>query len=219
MENENLKIEKAILNNSFLRLKFAEQSASGALAYNNWVHPDLEKAFSMLNIHLALICEQVEEMRSLSQDDEEHAKTPSIQKFNERNNAIFAGIKCNEFTIIGANEGVKLAGTRLLASEEMIKLATYNLSWSGIDRDNYYYRHNLAECLEACKSEIEQFLEGKHGVPPDEDSDSDNNDADKLDGLFGEKVGINTIQGTEKPKPKGRPKKEKTVESSNEETD
>lgn len=171
-EQENqIKIEKAILEGNYLKLKLEDVKSDSSSKYKQWVHDDLQKAFQRLNFHLALTCEQAHEMVSVSPVDEDIVPVPSLQTFNQVNERIVLNCRCTGFVIYGANEGVQLIGERRIDwCTELIGLVSPKIGFH-IPQDKYKYISDLCDAIENCKYEISLFLDGKVGEPETEEEE------------------------------------------------
>ena len=180
MNNENIQedinLEKATLNGQFLKTKFSGRvqglpASDSNNAWSSMVHEDLVNAFSMLDLHLALIYEQVYEMAFVPSEgnETEDLTAPSIFRLNDYNQQKAKSCNCIGFTITGANEGVQLLGGIYLSTDKFLNLSGINVKWS---ENQYKYQSSLAQAIEKCKYEIKEFLfNEKYGFIEDAEDD------------------------------------------------
>lgn len=123
------------------------------------IHDDLKRAFYNLIPHLALICEEVLQDDVLQfitngfdevDRDEESDQNKLKQKFN---------IQSFKVTGSGDSEGVQLSGYKLLSIGKSISISTPKIKWNS---DDYQYTSELSEAVEACKIEVNEYLNGKY---------------------------------------------------------
>src|ERR1035441_1661964 len=113
---QDISIEKVNLNGQFIKIKFSGKingpASDSSSAFNQMVHNDLINAFGLLDLHLGLIYEQIEEMKFVPKDDNdiEDISEPSIFRLNDKNQVKAISCNCKGFVITGANEGVQLIG-------------------------------------------------------------------------------------------------------------
>jgi hypothetical protein len=125
------------------------------------VHNDLPAAFANLDVHLGMICEEIDiseiDFDNLPPRDEESIKK---LKGKEKELALLiASFHVNQFKIegTGENEGVILIGTKTLSTGDQLKLETPKVKWS----DNYEPMNELMSALTTCKNEVEEYSNGK----------------------------------------------------------
>ena len=111
----------------------------------NTVHDDLKKAFEKLNPHLGLLAEMIK-----TKVDNLEDLSPEIHR---------------DFSVTGftdSGDGVVLTGTKMLSRGKVLNITTPIERWEDSD---YQYISELAEAIEACKYEAEEYLNGKMAPP------------------------------------------------------
>ena len=110
-----------------------------------------------------MICEEVakKDVKSLIANgfpDIEEGETPNPikEKFN---------VHAFKITGIGDSEGVQLSGTKLLQIGKTVNITTPKLRWD----EDYFFISELSEAIEDCKTEVNEYLNGKHA--PDNQTD------------------------------------------------
>lgn len=121
------------------------------------IHEDLRLAFKALNIHLAVICEEVDhkiikDVERIEDYDDELHKEGSIEH----------RVSCfhtSSFSITGTgeNEGVILTGLKRLSTGEQVKLTSPQTPWSG----NYPFINELKAAIDIAVYEVEEYMNGK----------------------------------------------------------
>jgi hypothetical protein len=125
------------------------------------VHDDLKVAFRKLNVHLAVICEEInpddipdiDNLPELDPDPDmtEEDQDPLAVKLSR--------FSVSAFKIVGngENEGVVLTGQKRLSTLEFVKLETPVTRWQG----DYPYVNELHVAIFNLVEEIEQYMQGK----------------------------------------------------------
>lgn len=174
----NITIKKAKIKDSlFLEVEYSEQQEDGVNSVKKDctapVHDDLKLAFKKLNIHLALLCHQVNTatgkgaINILKAFEEEvtHQLDPEQEyTFTAAGWEIVKAHYCSGFTIGGSgdNEGVVLVGKRELSNGKTLNLVSPFHKWEE-DAYPYAYISELGQIIEECKHEVHAYLfEGKH---------------------------------------------------------
>ena len=185
----------------------------GNVKYSNWMHSDLEKCFEDLKIHLALMtCEIVEKNLILVETTNPDAiPRPHIEKLDTHNTNILNAITCHELTIVGSNEGIVLAGSRLLPNYNNKDLKTDKHNWG--NNEVYPYIVDLAEIVQRTIYEIECYvLDNKVGEKPEEEFSGLENETLPQGNMFEtNEDGTPKVDLIPIKKSKGRPKKDKNT--------
>jgi hypothetical protein len=121
------------------------------------VHDDLKNAFEKLYVHLAAICEEIDyskikNIETIEAYDEDNHKTNSIEYKVSRFYVSGFSIKGT-----GENEGVVINGSKLLSTDDSVKLTSPNTSWGG----DYPYINELKVAIDNIIFEVEEYMNGK----------------------------------------------------------
>lgn len=143
----NITIKKAkIVNGDNLAVTYSEEVGKDTnkvnLECSARVHADLRAAFSTLDKHLALLCEQ----------------------YDEHGERCTGTISSTGFSIAGSgdNEGVVLIGQRALENGKVLNLTSPFEKWED-EAGTYGDINKLSQAIEHCKSEVYAYLfENKH---------------------------------------------------------
>lgn len=194
METAKNTIQKAKIKDSKLEVvyeeHFSEENYSNTIEKRcaQIVHPDLRKAFDRLKAHVVCICEQPEADLVKAQGIFDYG--PEIL-----NNYVVTG-----YTHGGSDEsaGVTIIAQKLLKSGKVLNLITPFTQFE--DADTYEFAGELYAEIASCDHEVEQYVfHDKWGIKQlDFDFDAP------------EEAFINAAE--EKPKKKGRKKKEIAAE-------
>lgn len=176
-DSKNITLKKAkIKDNLFLEVEYSEQAEDGTNTVKKDcsapVHDDLKKAFKKLNIHLALLCEQVIEpskggisvTKGLEAENAILLDPDEDFAFTKDGWQLISKMACKGFTIGGSgdNEGVTLIGTRTLSNDKALNLVSPFTKWEE-DYNPYSYSSELSQIIEECKHEVKEYLfNGKH---------------------------------------------------------
>lgn len=194
METAKNTIQKAKIKDSKLEVVyeeyFSEENYSNTIEkkYAQIVHADLKKAFDRLKAHVVCICEQPEA---------DQVRAQGIFDFDEEiiNNYVVTG-----YTHGGSDEsaGVTIIAQKLLKSGKVLNLIAPFTQFE--DADTYEFAGELYADIASCDHEVEQYVfHDKWGIKQlDFDFDAP------------EEAFINAAE--EKPKKKGRKKKELAAE-------
>lgn len=125
------------------------------------VHPDLIKAFEELDVHLAVICEEVEiksekKFEEIKEGLKEYRETLNEDLFGEKILEKCASFHSNFYKILGSggNEGCIIAGNKKLSNGSHVGLTTPFTKYE----DDYKYGSELAEAVASLDYEIQQFI-------------------------------------------------------------
>lgn len=191
MEKVRNDIKKAVIKKDRLNVNFNESFTESnytngvSKSCDQIIHYDLRQAFDRLKVHLIALCEQPEAGR---------INSDSIQSPG------FAETFPN-YSIVGyshssqdAIDGVTIYGTKMLKSGGVINLDI----WTPLSDSDYPYLDVLSLDIQACDWEVSEYLfSGKWGVKQE-----------MLDFEVDEPAEADL---EEKPKKRGRKKKEETV--------
>lgn len=153
------------------------------------IHPDLRAAFDRLKPHLVLICEQKEDQ--LIKDSlyiaQIGSESSSLDDFDVQ---LLDHVDVSGFVISGSNEhlGVTLIGSK------SVDCGTLNLI-SPFTKYESDYKHglDLAEAIQACVYEVEQYLfEGKCAIAEPTQLEIEFNDEDELNKIHNERMVSNS---------------------------
>ena len=172
-----IKIKKAKIRNSQLICSYEETSDQDSYdkidrENNGAIHPDLQRAFDRLTIHVALIAEQITDVlwtrsNSLLTDDE----TLDIANYltiPEDDKLFLKNFTCSGYSIGGydEHEGVTLIGYRTLNSGKTLNLICPFTKWED-DHNPYDYAYELEQLIRKANDEVIAYLtEGKRAPDP-----------------------------------------------------
>lgn len=185
MESAKNTIQKAKVKDSKLEViydeYFSEENYSNTIdkKCDQIIHKDLQASLDRLKPHLACICEMPERSR--------------ITNIYDLNPEDFSNYVVTGYSHGGSDEsaGVTIIGQKLLKSGKVLNLVTPFIQFE--DTDAYEYAGELYADIEACDSEVEEYLfNEKWGVK-------------QLSLDFDEPENVSGI--TDKPKKRGRKKK------------
>lgn len=172
---KEIEITGATLNGDFCNYSYdlckgKTQGDSVNRKGSNIFHEDLKKAFWKLNVHLALICEEIEakkvddinELEDIIFDDTKDADGKLIEKEEFKKGSIADQVthfKVSSFTITGTgeNESVVLAGTKTLSTGDHVGLKSPKTAWDG----EYLFINELRAVVDDLKKEVEEYSNGK----------------------------------------------------------
>jgi hypothetical protein len=161
----------------------------------NVVHKDLRQAIHALIPHLAVITEQREAQdRNLKQVQSDRITDDNINSVYKR-----LDVDCVNFS---DDEGeASLSGLRILTTGGIVKLTTPSIRLT--DEESYTYHDELAADLEAVKYEAKAYIEDKKwGIKQPEIAFES-----PFEGVEAQEVPEVPIEGTQKPKKRGRKSK------------
>lgn len=161
----------------------------------NVVHKDLRQAIHALIPHLAVITEQREAQdRNLKQVQSDRITDDNINSVYKR-----LDVDCVNFF---DDEGeASLSGLRILTTGGIVKLTTPSIRLT--DEESYTYHDELAADLEAVKYEAKAYIEDKKwGLKQSEIAFES-----PFEGVEAQEVPEVPIEGTQKPKKRGRKSK------------
>lgn len=125
------------------------------------VHNDLTKAFEELNIHLAIICEEIEapsdkKFKELKAELKKYRETEDKNLFGEKVLEKVATFSANHFKISGngENAGCVIGGNKQLTNFKNVGLVTPHTRYE----DDYKFGSELAEAIGLIDFEIQQFI-------------------------------------------------------------
>jgi hypothetical protein len=155
-----IKIESAQIKDSFCNYSYTLTSGTGEGDVINRkgsaiIHDDLRNAFKKLNVHLAVICEEIES--SFVHDIE----TLENIDLSEEHEGVFkqvAKYRVSGFKSADEGEGiVTLEGIKILSTGDYVSLKTPRVKWDG----GYMFLMELRACIDDAIGEVMQYMEGK----------------------------------------------------------
>jgi hypothetical protein len=167
-------IKKAKLNSvGYLEVEFEQKVTSEenetfvieAAQKCTWSpHNDLLILLDLLKPHLAVLCEQVENMleitshENISLVDELFLGKETVNQPHP----ILSKLKVTGFTIGGSDEheGVTLIGRRMLANNRVLNLVSPFCKWED-EHNGYEYSYELAAIISNLQNEVIEYLNGK----------------------------------------------------------
>lgn len=161
----NITITKAKIKDSlFPTVDYSEQVKDGTNDVSKSctapIHDDMRLAFRALNVHLALLCEQVIENKKakaavvLFSGEDIEDEEPETFKLDDANREIALTIRCTGFTIGNNLDGVTLVGRRELATGKTLNLVSPYMKWD----DDYQHAENVQQIIERCQYEVYEYL-------------------------------------------------------------
>lgn len=125
------------------------------------VHNDLIKAFEELNIHLAIICEEIDaptdkKFKELKSSLQKYRETEDKNLFGEKVLEKVATFSANHFKVSGTGEntGCVIGGNKQLTNFKNVGLLTPHTRYE----DDYKFGSELAEAISLIDYEIHQFI-------------------------------------------------------------
>ena len=191
-------IQKVKIKNNQLTAEYTEKFVEANYKNNilkeseQFIHPDLLYALNRLKPHVVKICEMHEATLV-------NVANPSDDDLNEKlKNIIVTGYSK------GGNDesaGVSIQAQKLLKSGQILNLSVPFTKYEDESGDGYLYGAELKEAIGRCSYEVDAYLfEGKYGIK----QESFDFDTPEESDITGEKE--------EKPKKRGRKKKEQIKE-------
>lgn len=118
-------------------------------------HPDLKNAFKTLNLHAAMIGEFIE------------PRTIEVTNLDDADENLAADYHVSGFTIVGEDltEGVILSAQKKLKTGRTMGFNTPIQLFQDPLVDPYPWGDHLKICIDACKSELAEYLDGKFTAP------------------------------------------------------
>lgn len=154
----NIKLSKAKIKDSMLHIEFEAYKSDGSFDtlkgdFSNLVHADLRKAFSALVPHMIILTD-MRELKFNAGMNQPYG--PDVYEVEELEH-----IKVTGFTISGNgdNEGVVLTGSKQIGTKS-ININTPLTKWTD-DVEPYVWSNELAEAIELCKHEVNEYILGK----------------------------------------------------------
>lgn len=137
------------------------------------VHDDMKFAFGSLNVHLAVICEEIQpddipDIDSLPRLDPD----PDLAEEDQDPLAVrLSRFSVSSFRVVGngENEGVILTGQKRLSTLDYIKIETPVTRWQG----DYAFVNELRVAIFNVVEEIELYMNGKQAPPRQTEMDFD----------------------------------------------
>lgn len=121
------------------------------------VHDDLKNAFKKLDVHLAVICEEIDpgeitDVEVLEKIDINEEYEPGSIEEKVCKYRVF-GFKCGD----GGEGNVVLEGIKILSTGDHVSLRTPREDWDG----GYAFLGELRVCIDDAIVEVEQYMNGK----------------------------------------------------------
>lgn len=167
MSNSIISIKQATLKgNLFIEVIYDEKlpnNITNTIKRNSTapVHQDLINAFSELDVHLAIICEEVEITTDKKLEDikaglKEFRETQNEDLFGNKVLEKCASFHSNFYKIVGSgsNEGCIIGGNKQLTTGQHVGLMTPYTKYN----DEYKFGDQLGEVISAIDYEIQQFI-------------------------------------------------------------
>ncbi len=169
-------VEKAKIKDGVLHAEFTEPGRDGrnkvGKECKTEVHQDMKDAFALLNIHVALLSEQIK----LGMERDEYRDTweqIDVRKryymLDDSSEDILNSITCTGYTLGGSDEheGVTLIGSRKLKNEKRLNLITPFQKFQD-DFTPYDHSWELEQVIKKCNEEVRLYLiEGKCAPIPE----------------------------------------------------
>lgn len=117
------------------------------------IHPDMQQAWKKLNVHLALICEEVkpDEIKDVDNIEEYNDKVHAVGSIEHRL-SLFS-VRSWQVQDEYDKEGVVLVGSKRLTTNDLVKLETPKRKWT----DNYPFINELRVAIQDCQHEVEEY--------------------------------------------------------------
>lgn len=158
-------IKKATLRNGlFLNYEFVQQDKNSVNTIKTSsdapVHEDLQKCFRRLIPHFAFIAEEIdEELAKKAIDDfESYLLVP----FDDAPEPKLYNFECYEVSIsdVKGLNFVSIFGSKKLSTTETISFKTPSVDLDSLN--DYKFVQELSNLIELLKSEVKQYMDGKH---------------------------------------------------------
>lgn len=118
----------------------------------NLVHPDLVNAFQKLAPHMALLCDL--------RESDIIGKGKGKKAIDAIEPEHFSKFEIKSFSIGGDGEGVTISGNKKLNSAQIFNINTPFQKYED-ELSDYQWGSELAEAMERCKYEVQEYLNGK----------------------------------------------------------
>ncbi len=122
------------------------------------IHDDMKAAFKKLNVHLAVICE---ELPAEDIQDIEHFENMDFgeEQIKGSTQELVQRFTVSSFMLDGdgEKESITLVGEKRLSTGEYVKLTTPKKSWFG----DYAFVNELRVAIDDLKIEVEEYMNGK----------------------------------------------------------
>ena len=172
MEAGDLIIKKAKIKNLKLVCEYTEPGREARNQVSKdcgtLVHDDMLAAFKLLDIHLGLLCEQLEMGVLLDDDMAEELDIANHHRMEYHHEQMLRKIVCTGFSIGGEDEheGITLIGLRTLSNGKKLNLISPFQKWQD-DFEPYDHSYMLSKAIQKCNEEIGLYLlEGKCAPNP-----------------------------------------------------
>lgn len=162
IEEKSLEIKGAKVKDDFCNYTYELTrgvTAGDSISRNgaSVIHDDMKAAFKKLNVHLAVICEEVDTKLIRDVDDIEEYDD-AVHKANSIE-AKASKFRVSAFRLdgTGENESVLLIGTKKLSTGDDVELKTPKVKWEG----EYSFINELRVAVDDAKFEVEEYMNGK----------------------------------------------------------
>lgn len=165
--NSTISIKEATLRgNLFIEVKYDEKlpnNITNSITRKSTapVHNDLIKAFEELNVHLAIICEEIDaptnkKFKELKSELQKYRESDEKNLFDEKVLIKCATFSANHFKVSGTgeNSGCVIGGNKQLTNFKNVGLVTPHTRYE----DDYMFGSELAEAIGLIDFEIHQFI-------------------------------------------------------------
>lgn len=121
------------------------------------VHDDMRIAFKKLNVHLAVICEEIEPLAISEIEEYENIEPVIVYEPGSLMEKV-SKYRVSGFKTGDEGEGyVILEGVKILSTDEHVSLKTPRVKWEG----NYSFLNELRVCIDDIITEVEAYMNGK----------------------------------------------------------
>ncbi|MFB6453746.1 hypothetical protein ACE38W_00620 [Chitinophaga sp. Hz27] len=148
------------------------------------VHEDLIAAFKLFNVHLAVICEEInpDDIPAIDNLPKLDTKLTYEDPAQDPLAKMLDCFSVSSFRIAanGENEGVILSGLKRLSTGEYVKLETPVTKF----QSDYAFTHELRLAVFDVLTEIEEYMKGKQAPPRQTELDFETQESDINDEAF-----------------------------------
>lgn len=170
LEKKNIEIRSGKLHGITCQFKYEHtvaENTTNTVKVDSAVpmHDDLPAAFAKLNVHLAVICEEIRPDELPDIDNLPVLDTdPDLTDADQDPLALkLSRFQVTAFQISGTgeNEGVVLTGSKILSTGDLVSLQTPAVKW----RSPYAFSNELHIAVFDLVTEIEEYMNGKQAPP------------------------------------------------------
>lgn len=154
----HIEIKKAKIKRKIFLAYEYKQTVEGtqneiSTSSNAPIHPDLEEKFNALAPHFAFLTEEITktEAKTIIEKGDEDALEELLKKFR------VTGLSISDS---GGEEGVVITGNKTLETGKVVNFNTPFTKYYD-DMDGYEYGEQLSEVVDALKSEVLEYMDGK----------------------------------------------------------